>query len=102
MIIEREIDMARNWFGFPLTEDCRTRLMTVLETPNRDTWDDAFSIILNGEVGLGLTVWQAVIALDPSYSDIGRVTDFEGNIISDWKRIPDRELLRQAVAYATH
>ena len=93
--------MARNMFDEPLTEDCRVRLMALLDNPTIDTWEDAHSIILNSESRVA-TVWQAVCAIDPNYANIGRVTDLHGNIIKEWTRIPDRNLLLQAVAYATH
>jgi len=100
MIVERELDLASSMLG-PLTEDSRARLLAVVENPTRDNWEDAHRIILRGD-GPMLTLWQAVIAVDPTFPRRGTLTDQHGKVIEDWHTIPDRETLRQAIAYATH
>ena len=99
--IEQGIQLARNMFGTGLTPDCEQRLRAVLDSPTVENWDEAQSIILTSDA-MGGTLWQAVVAVDPTFPRRGRATDMEGNVVREWERIPSTELLRQALAYATH
>ena len=91
------LDLASNMFGH-LGEDVRARLWAVVDNPTEATWDDAHGIILNRDVGLGLTLWQAVIAVDPTYPKSGRMDD---DLITRFDRIPSQHTLLQAISYAT-
>lgn len=93
--------VARNMFGRLPPEDL-TRLRAVLYHPTEETWDNAYSIILNPHVVLGLGLWQAVIAVDPSFPQVGPGTDSMGRKVGRWRRIPSKALLRAALQYATH
>jgi hypothetical protein len=64
------LDRCSNFFG-SLSTEVRYRLMACIADPSPDTWDAAYSIILNANVGLGRTLWQAVIGVDPSCPRIG-------------------------------
>jgi hypothetical protein len=99
--IEVELDLARNMFG-KLAPVYRTRLRAVLYHSTEDTWNDAYSIILNPHVGMGLTLWQAVLAVDPSFPKVGPSTDSRGRVVKRWSRIPSQALLLAALQYATH
>ena len=102
--------LATDMMGRPLGSDQLARLAAVIDNPTEATWDDAHSIILNGSVGLGLTLWQAVCELDPSYTTTGPVhswikddSDLGGHSepASGWVKIPPAQLIRQAINYAT-
>jgi hypothetical protein len=96
-----DLNAASNMFG-ALGEDVRARLMAAVEQPGEATWDDAHSIVLNPDVGFGLTLWQAVIAVDPEFARVGGpVSDGHGNRVSGWARTPTAEVLAQAINYAT-
>ncbi len=97
----QELEMARNLFG-GLSPDIRRRLEAAIENPTEETWDDAHTIILNPHEGMGLTLWQAVIAIDPSFPQSGPSTDYRGRRVSGWPQIPSRDLLLAALRYATH
>ena len=101
--------LATNMHG-PLGSDVLARLAAVIDNPTNETWQDAHSIILNRDVGLGVTLWQAVCELDPSYKHIGPRSawieddsDLGGHSepISGWAKIPPADLIRQAINYAT-
>jgi len=94
---ELEIDLATNFFG-PLRDSLKSRLRAVLINPNRDTWDKAYSIIIGGKK----TLWQAVIAVDPTFPTIGPSETLDGRILEDWKRIPTSDLILKALRWATH
>jgi hypothetical protein len=103
MTIRLELDLASNVFGrLPLR--IRQRLQAVVDSPNQDTWDDAYSIILNGRTFM--TLWQAVIAVDPTFPRSGPVTTCDGNgrelSRETWARVPARDVLLRALRYATH
>jgi len=90
-----DLDLAAGMLGKPLTEDARGRVLAVVADPGQETWADAHGIILAPFPGFGLTLWQAVLAVDPSFPDRGPATG------QPWPRIPTTDLLEQAINYAT-
>jgi len=97
--IEIELDLARTMWG-ELHPKYRTLLRALLYHPTEETWDNAHNIILNPR-GM-LTLWQAVIAIDPSFPKVGPSHDSRGRIVERWRRIPSQALLLAALQYATH
>lgn len=97
--INLELDMARNMFG-KLEPETRERLQAVLDDPSDDTWSNAYSVIIGAD--RWMTLWQAVLAVDPTFPKIGPSTDQRGRRIEGWRRIPSQELLLTALKYATH
>jgi hypothetical protein len=110
MVMKIDLNAASNMFG-PLSGDVRQRLVAAIRNPGKETWDDAHGIILNPDVGLGLTLWQAVLAVDPDFASVrGPVTrwvdddsDLGGHSepVSGWSRTPTAETIEQAISYAT-
>jgi hypothetical protein len=106
-----DLNLAGNMFG-PLDGDARARLTAAIKDPCEATWVAAHSLILNPNVGLGLTLWQAVLAVDPGFSTaqapVARWADDDGPNgghsvpVSGWSRTPSAETIRQAIEYATH
>jgi hypothetical protein len=105
--IESELDLATNFFG-RLAPEYRKMLRAVVENPTQETWEHAYTIILSKDVGMGLTLWQAVIAVDPSFPKVGPASTYKwgrtGKTVKrgKWKKIPTRETLIAAIKYATH
>lgn len=97
--IEQELDMARNMLG-RLRPKERTRLRAVVYHPTEETWEDAHSIIVGADGHT--TLWQAVIAVDPTFPREGPAIDARGRLVGRWKRIPSQDLLLEALKYATH
>jgi hypothetical protein len=105
-----DLNAASNMLG-PLPGEVRARLMAAIANPCEETWDDAHTIILSWpERGMGVTLWQAVIAVDPSFPRTGPVTRWaddnselggHSEPVSGWERIPDAELILAAINYAT-
>lgn len=105
-----DLNAASNIFG-PLDGDVRARLVALVNDPSEENWNDAHSIILNSDVGLGLTLWQAVIKVDPSFDSVrGPVTRWvdddsaqrgHSEPVSGWERVPTAETIIQAINYAT-
>lgn len=89
------LDSLENMFG-PVGPDVRRRLLRVLKNPTNAAWHDAHSIILRtGKgLGLGLTLWQAWIRLDPTAPKIGPASP------GKWARIPTQEELFWILRYA--
>ena len=67
---EISIELARSFTG-PLPESHRERLRAALDAPSRATWQDAYTIILNPGAGGGLSLWAAVLAVDPAFPRTG-------------------------------
>ena len=97
--MKTDLSMAANIFG-ALKPDIVSRIEQFMAKPTERNWHDIHTIILNGDAHIG--VWQAVIAIDPTFPKIGRTTDQHGNVLERWKRIPTPEQVRQAIAYASH
>ena len=98
--IDIELDMARTCFG-ELTLEQRNRLLAYYEYPNDETWDDVYNLTIMpyGHIN---TVWQAVCAIDATFPTRGPCVDAFGQRLEPWPRIPEPELFRQALVYATH
>lgn len=99
MDITQDLDLASSMLG-SLTPDARRRVLELHARPSRRTWDAAYSIILHGPSML--TLWQAVLAVDPSFPRTGKCTDTRGRILQDWPAVPSSAVIRRAVRYATH
>ena len=97
--IERELDRVRTIHG-PLKAPERTRLRAVLYQPTEKTWDDAYTIVVGAD--RWTTLWQAVIAVDPTFPQRGPTTTTRGKTLKRWAKIPSQETLLKALRYATH
>lgn len=91
-------DNLDNVFG-ALKPDIRKRLRKLIDKPTTRTWDDAYSIIING--GAMRTLWQAVIAVDPTFPRTGPRTDKHGTVLQGWARVPDHDTIIKALLLAT-
>jgi hypothetical protein len=80
-----------NFDGY-LNDECKTRLVAVLENPTQETWNNAYSLIINNDKFMSL--WQAWIKVDPN-ACICRTS------AGDWPKIPDQLTLYRALKYAT-
>jgi len=83
----------------PLARSQICKLLTLIGYPSYTAWDDAHNIILNSD---GMTLRQAVEAIDPSFPRIGKFVATDGTVIAPWPKIPDPETVRQAIVHATH
>lgn len=107
-----DLNAASNMFG-PLSGGVRVRLMAAINNPCEETWDDAYTIILNfgRGTGLGLTLWQAVLEVDPGFASakapVSRLAEDDSELgvhsesVSGWSRTPSAETILQAINYAT-
>lgn len=59
---------ARTMFG-PIKAEYAQEITTYLQNPTAAGWDKIHSMVIRWD-GRVNTVWQAVIALDPTYCDI--------------------------------
>jgi hypothetical protein len=89
---------ATNMFG-KLTPDLLARLDAVVDNPTEETWDDAYSIII-ATSPRSLTLWQAVLRVDPTFPNSGPVYGDGGSRISGWTAIPSRDVLLAAIERA--
>jgi len=86
-------DICTNGFGSSLSPEMRNRVLAFLESPSMDTWEEAYSIIIDARpgAGLGITLWQSWIAVDPN-APLMRS--------GDWPRIPDSSTLYLSILEA--
>ena len=85
------IEFANNMFG-KLRPSFKKRLYALIENPCPETWDDTHCIVLKGQV----TLWQAVLAVQPSYQKGAEITD----PIKKWFDIPSKEIIIRAITTA--
>jgi hypothetical protein len=91
-------DSLENMFG-KLDPSIRKRLQAVIDNPTEKTWDNAYSIIVNWS-SRNHTLWQSVIAIDPTFPLTGPRENQHGKRIEGWARIPDRDLILKALLLA--
>jgi len=82
------LEFGTNMFG-NLKPEVKARLQAVVDNPCQETWDDAYSIILNAE-GKMITLWQAVIKID---WDMPQRKSLDG----EWSYIPTSEIIIKAI-----
>jgi hypothetical protein len=87
----------------PLSPLTRRNLQAVLDCPCEHHWDEAAHCIVNPS---GQTLWQAVIAVDPSFPATGPRTRRNPSTgrsvrISGWSQTPDEPTLLAALLAAT-
>lgn len=83
------VDEVSNMSG-RLEGEARDSLIAVLANPTQETWSEAFRLIISNE--RLLTLWQAVVAVDPT---------FQKSLVDDyWDRIPDYDTISSALRYA--
>lgn len=96
--IERELARSVNLWG-RLTAPIKTRLRAAVYQPTEETWNNAYSIIVGSDGWM--TLWQAVIAVDPTFPRSGPATDARGRQVERWEKVPSQETLIRALRYAT-
>lgn len=84
------IGKTANAFG-SLKPEVVKRLEVVIANPCQETWEEAYSIVLNAS---GQTLWQAWVEVDTK-AVRGKPLD------EPWPRIPDQLTIYRAIAHAT-
>lgn len=90
------LDGLTNMFG-PMAKTEHAKLRDLIIEPTETRWEECYSIILRGD-GKFLTLWQAVIAIDPTFPRTGPLIG--SRKLESWSRIPDRDLIISAIRYA--
>jgi hypothetical protein len=85
------LQKATNLVG-GLNPNLKARIIALVENPTQETWDNAHSIIVNGD--RCITLWKAVLRVDPTFPR-SRIKD------QPWERIPDRDTVLEAITQAT-
>lgn len=86
------LEFTSNLFG-RLKPETKALLQAVIDNPCQQTWDDAYSIILNGSNGKMITLWQSVLNVEPTYL---RSKPCDEN----WSKIPTSETIIEAIKEA--
>ena len=91
------IDKCSNMFG-SISNEYRNKIEQYINKENHtsDEWADLAGVIIDWNSDVS-TVWQAVIALDPSFPRSGRVTTEKGKVIKDWEKIPSGFTVARAI-----
>lgn len=82
--------------------DIGKRIFRYLDNPTAKNWDDIHSITINwgAKHGAPETIWQAVVAIDPSFTRIS--IPHRGNPPAEkrWSKWPDALLVARAIRAA--
>jgi hypothetical protein len=99
----RLLKNATNYFG-TVSAEIQRRVSAFMDAPGYDTWDDIYAIILAPAKkcdcrGRGCTtVWQAVIAVEPTFPRSGK----SGRTARErWAKYPDAMTVARAIKHAT-
>lgn len=84
----------------PLPASIREDLALVLADPQQ-YWGDMYSYVLRADHD-GLTLWKAVIAVDPTFPHTGPRFDAKGRMVQGWTKIPDQVTVARALKYAAN
>jgi len=84
-----------------LVTEALVRLNALYENPSEETWDDAFAICLRHDKPTD-TLWQHVLAIDPTFPRVGPSQDTTGFHRTGWNRVPDRALVVAALQLASN
>jgi len=85
------LEFASNMFG-SLKPEIKKRLQKVIDKPTQRSWEDTYTIILSNK-GRMLTLWQAVLHVDPSFARRKGLND-------KWEQILKKETIERAIKYA--
>lgn len=85
------LEFASNING-KLSPEIKARLQAVIDQPNQLSWNDTFSFILNHR-GKVSTLWQAVLAVNPSFTRSKCCEE-------EWQQIPSQETIIKAINHA--
>ena len=97
LALMHDLDRGENMFG-PLQDDIRARLFAAVETPNNDTWDAAYSILIGKDDGWPITLWQALLKFTDFDLTTGPTHEIGKGRTSAWAEIPTREQILEAIA----
>lgn len=78
-------------------EEKKAAIQAYLDKPTPEAWEEIYSLIINGK-GKPATVWQAVLAVDPTYQQ--RAETFADAGLKRWHRIPTPTVLIKALQQA--
>ena len=82
------LEFGTNMIG-KLKPATKKKLEAVINNPCQETWEAAYTIILNGE-GKMTTLWQAVIKIDWNMQQRKPLDD-------EWSYIPSKEIILKAI-----
>jgi hypothetical protein len=95
------LQRTQDMFGNPMREEYRQAIRQYITQPTTDAWNEIFGIIVWPKPGMGRTIWQAVLEIDPTFPRRGRSETLSGEKVTDWERIPTPFQVLRAIDVAT-
>jgi hypothetical protein len=85
------LEFANNMNG-KLSPEIKAQLQALIDQPNQIRWNGTYSLIINHR-GKVSTLWQAVLAVNPSFTRSKCCEE-------EWQQIPTQETIIKAINYA--
>lgn len=86
------LEFTTNMLG-KMKDEYKQEIMDYIKHPTYDGWEEIAHYLVTPNKSL----WQAVIAIDPTFPQRGRKTDIQGKILKDWDKIPTAEQVKDAI-----
>lgn len=93
------LDNCKNMFD-NMSPVMKKEIRKYINDPTLEQWDKIAHYIIN-PVGQMWTVWNAVLEVDPTFPKEGRATDLQGNVVREWRRIPEPFIVLKGIKYVT-
>jgi len=91
------IEFASNLFG-SLPVESKERIKRYLNKPTHKNWDDIYCLIISDGSSRKLsTIWQAVVAIDPSFPQSAGCNTSCKDLKKKWPTIPSAETVIHAM-----
>ncbi|HZW03039.1 MAG TPA: hypothetical protein VFF68_03860 [Anaerolineaceae bacterium] len=84
----------------PFGERGREMILTCLQSPTIETWDDVHAFVLVRDPCINFEA--AVQAVDPRFEQPKKVRGQDGRLRWQWRKAPSREMLVEALKYAAY
>lgn len=97
--MKKDLNELRNAFG-NLTEEDKQRVLKLYKAPTPELWGLCSGISLAPGPGFGLTLWQALLAVDPENTPNTGPSFKPGQEACPWNWAPTTTAVEQAIAYA--
>lgn len=90
---EKVLSKCDTAYATYITEDAANMIRSFMLNPVESAWENISGIMIKGY----RTIWQAVCQRDATFPRTGRRYDLDGRLLRKWERVPEPQLLLEAI-----